>query len=373
MLSVHRLFNRAASAALFLLVAGQGFSATQWPGPYFVVDGFAYSETVPLESALHDWEGDAFRPGERQWAWSWLEAGVQWGNFSLGYVLREHYDLRFTPDTADLYWRNANQTDLPVDRVYDLNLYADHFKAQGMRVAFLDGVEFNHFGSLQYRVGVSYWQADDLINGTLVGQAQAIADNDYVYQADLAYHYSEDRLFERQVAEPDGSGYSIDLALAWQSEQHKVTLDIKDLWGEIVWEQAPYTVGTLNSNNRTYDANGYVRINPTLSGYEGISDQYKQALVMRWDASYRYELEAYGVGVLLQRQFDQTFYGGAVYFGRGHGFSVSYWPEPEMIGFAWRRSGWQVGVAADSLTDDARALRLQFSFQPEVMGDERIP
>lgn len=364
MLSVHRLFNRAASAALFLLVAGQGFSATQWPGPYFVVDGFAYSETVPLESALHDWEGDAFRPGDRQWAWSWLEAGVQWGHFSLGYVLREHYDLRFTPDTADLYWRNANRADLPVNRVYDLNLYADHFKAQGVRVAFLDGVEFNHFGSLHYRMGVSYWQADDLINGTLVGQARAIADNDYVYQADLAYHYSEDRLFERQVAEPDGQGYSIDLALAWQAGRHRLTLDIKDLWGEIVWEQAPYTLGTLNSNNRTYDANGYVRINPTLSGYEGISEEYTQKLLRRWDAAYQLAWEHYGAGVMARQQFDQVFYGGALYFGGAQQYAVSYWPEPEMLELQWRSHGWSVAVAADSLSSDLRALRLQFSYQP---------
>ena len=355
-------------AFLPFLVFGVRAYADNTVGVYFRLESFTYSETVPIAAAVHEWDTTDFDAGDQQWSWNWLEAGVQWGRFTLGYLWREEYDLRFSPDTAELYWRSANKLDLPVNAAYLIDLDASHFQADGFRIAFHDQRSVGPL-TMDYQLGFAGLDARDLIDGTLHGHAQTLADNDYEYAAELNYHYSEDRLFERVVEEPDGAGYAIDFALQLHYQQHRLALSVSDLYGYIDWERAPYTEGTIDSDNRSYDASGYVRINPTLSGYEGITEDFRQDLEARYTGSYEFQWSAtVAVGVMYLQQYDETLLGPSVALSKHHKFRLGYWPEIEMLQLQWQTRGWTVSIGADGIDEGVRALSLLLSYQPQTFS-----
>lgn len=357
---------RAVLTALSLSFACPAVQADTPLSVYFKAETFTYSETVPIEAALHEWDTTDYEAGEQQWGWNWLEIGVRWKWFALGYLWREDYDLRFSEDAAELYWLTSNQASLPDDKRYNLDLRARHFQADGVRVAFR-----NHHSiaalQLDYQVGYSRFRAQDLIDGRLTGSAQTLDDSDYEYQADLNYHYSEDRLFEREVGELTGVGQAVDLALQVHFQQHRVKLSITDLYGIIDWEQAPYTEGTVDSDNKRYDSSGYVRVNPTLSGYEGVTATYRQRLDARYESEYEYLFSnRLAAGMMLRRQYDKTFVGASVALLQNQKLKLGYWPEIEMIQVQWRAQRWTVSVGADGVGDGVRALSLLVAYQPET-------
>lgn len=355
---------RAALVALTLVMHCSALYANDSLGVYFKLESFTYSETVPIDAALHEWETTDFESGDRQWSWNWLEMGVQWGHFSLGYLWREEYDLRFSPDTAELYWRTANQLDLAPNTDYEIDLRARHFQASGLRFAFRNHHAFTVM-ALDYQLGFARFEAQDLIDGRLVGRGRTINNRDYDYVAELNYHYSEDRLFERQVEAPSGTGYAVDLALQAEYRQHRLSVVATDLVGAIYWRDAPYTEGTLNSDNKRYDASGYVRVNPTLSGYEGVSDEFRQPLQTRITADYDYAVsDRLAVGLMLQQQYDQALLAPSVALLASHALKLGYWPQTEMLQLQWRTPGWVISLGADGIDEGIRALALRFAYQP---------
>ena len=352
---------RAAFAALCLLftknVCGAELDA------YFIADSFTYSETVSIHSALNDWEGKGFDRGERQWSWNWLELGITWRGISLGYVIREDYDIRFSEDLSELYWLTSNKQSLPENRSYEIDLSANHFQAEGVRLSFSDDYAIGENTRLTFGVGVAFYRADDLISGYIEGDATTIDENDYQYNANLYYHYSQDVLFERQVMEPQGEGCSFDFTLGVSHEKHDFFVNVKDFKGRLYWQQAPYTVGVIDSDKKEYDENGYVIINPTLSGFEGIDDEYVQELEPRILAHYSLSVSEQWSALLLYRsEFDQDTMGAGISWGSEHRLQLSYWAEISLWQLGWQYRKISLSVGTDSISKNAKSLLLTASY-----------
>ena len=127
------------------------------------------------------------------------------------------------------------------------------------------------------------------MEGELNGTAQVIDEKDYDFQFDVDYVYSKDVLFEREVQAPQGYGYSTDLKLEWQPTKHFAgLLTIVDLLGEIQWLNAPYTIATGSSDNKTYDEDGNVHVKPVGKGLEANKD-YIQTLPRKFFAVAQYQ------------------------------------------------------------------------------------
>lgn len=313
-------------------------------GVYLDVESYSYSEPVSIDMAIEDWHGPDFERGDNQWSSNWAEAGVRWKNWSFGYVLRQDYDLRFSEDLSELYWKTENKKSFDVGRSYDVYLKINSFSSEGFRFAFR-----NHFEDVFYQVGISYLQAQDLMDGELDGTALATSGSDYDFEAEVLYHYYEDVLFDRQVIAPDGEGFAIDATVKWENDSHFLYLQVKDLYGRIYWENAPYTVGVANSDNSTVDGNGYIVINPALSGVEGYDDEYVQKLTPRWHGEYDYSLNKYfSVGVVGHHQYDQFLYGFSVSLGKATGLKFTYWPDSELYQLHTSIAGVRLGIGANS-------------------------
>ena len=235
-------------------------------GVYMQADSLSFSEPVPVRGYFNDWQ-PPFHGGERGLTYNYAEAGIIEGNWALGVVARYDEYLHFSPDTAELYYRTANHLPLQQGRRYAVDLRAQHFAANGLRLGF----NFPLRPSLSIGLGLSYLQGTQLTDGTLRGVADAINAKDYNYNLAVDYRYSEDHLFKRPVNTPTGRGYSLDLSLDWLTERLAAHLRVTDLLGRLYWHNAPYTTATATSDTKTYGPDGYLIINPTLSGYEGNS------------------------------------------------------------------------------------------------------
>ncbi len=352
---------RAVFSALTICYVAFSVTTLSAANVYFYIESSTYSDTVTVDSALNEWKGKDFDRGERQWTWNWFELGVEFDHFSIGYLYREDYDLRFSADMAELYWLSSNKLPLQPDRIFQLELNAAHYQARGIRLGWNDKFTFLHNALFRYRLAASYLKAEDLIEGYLSGNALATSENEYEFNANLFYHYSEDRLFDRVVDEPKGEGYSIDAQFELLIAQHELFVDIKDIKAEIVWRDAPYTEGVTSSDNREYDSDGYVVVLPTLSGYEGVSERYRQTLPNRWFAEYRYEFSlGFNAGLLAKSQFSDRYEGVSVGLG---GLQVDYWLEMEVWQLTWNKSGFIFSLGSDAFsTNEMKSLYLNIGY-----------
>lgn len=222
----------------------------------------AVAEPVPVKAFAGQWQSP-LRDGRQGWTRNRLLLGVQSGSVSLAYIQRYDYVLRFSPDTADIYWRDRNDQPLAEDRDYMLFLDARHQRSQGLRIGW-HGKTSSGFGVDAW---VSLLQGMDLQEGRLQGQLSADEDR-YAGQATIDYRYSHDLLFDHQVPAPDGYGAALDVRLHWQGERLFLALEMQDVWSRLVWRDAPFTRGGVDSEGRNDDG---FSLRPLFSGVRGVS------------------------------------------------------------------------------------------------------
>ncbi|MCG8311957.1 MAG: hypothetical protein MI976_01970 [Pseudomonadales bacterium] len=336
----------AAFAALFILLNCKFAFSAEYPLPYFQFDSFTHSDTVPIKSAIDDWKGDEFRRGQRQWSYNWLEVGVRYKQFSLGRIVRTDYDLRFSKDLSELYWRTSNKQDFTPNETQAIYLRVNSFKGRGARFAFRHYHEQFH-----YQIGASVFNAYEFYSGTITGTAQTTSEKDYDFDLTLDYHYTEDRLFDRIVNEPDGRGYALDTSIAYRGKQHIASLTIQDIAARIKWTDAPYTTGVANSDRNTTDNDGFLVIRPTLSGFEGISPSFQQKLKSRKHFSYEYQfLAQWQLGLESRHQYGHSLQALSIHRLGTIDLKLNYWPRASITELTWTKSIFRIKLATDTRT-----------------------
>lgn len=243
------------------------------PGVYFIADGFAYSESKSIKSiAESNWNVE-LQPGDISFSTDRVEAGVSLGGWQLGYIKRYDYYFEYSPETADGVHKVKNKTPLVPGEQFDLLLDANTMVSDGLRLTF--NQEYSQ--SFTYGFSVSYLRGELFNDGSLNGQAEVIAENDYEFSFDVDYYYSEDKLFDREVEPPQGRGYAVDLVLDWQiSSELKLGFQAYDILTRMYWEGAPRTIATASSDTKEYDEDGYVIYNPVVSGLETNQDYVQE-------------------------------------------------------------------------------------------------
>lgn len=264
---------------------------------YSRFDVFAYSEPVSVDAFIQDFDDD-LSSGDDAFTHDQFEIGIRWKNWRLAAVTRFDYITEFTDDTALIhFWEQHN---IPIDenRQYDVALYVDKVVADGIKLGYNRkiGSNFTIDAAFTY-----YPRAKDLLSGKVTGNgypnidqkskdtARTIIDSLTLRNPDLSplydvitdmvatftvdYHYSEAEFGEEEYrqpkivgdpnppisgvdfSKPDGKGYSLDIALDWQvSEKIHLSLVVEDLYNEFQWDNAPFTVTTLDLNPFLEDA-----------------------------------------------------------------------------------------------------------------------
>ena len=287
---MQRLFF--ALTLLFTLL-GSTVGHAQSVIPYSELQNFNYGGPLPLKQLINDLEGNIF-PSAKKHAFSHVdwEVGVKMRNgWKVGAFVRHDYYTRFNPDTVRLIHQDKN--DLPVDtnQHYDLWLAVHHLKADGIRIH-LPKLEYESF---QIGLSVSVFHGTGLIDGEVSGQIDTTS-NSFSGLVDLDYRYDRDRLLNREANSPEGWGFGFDFEVQWQiSPSIELDLRVKDIAGQVRWDQAPFTTAQLTSSTVNFDQNGFIETTPALSGFEGYRS-YTQDLPIQSKLTLSYRLsEQYGV------------------------------------------------------------------------------
>lgn len=319
--------------------------------PYVNSEIFLQSEPITLGGAFDDWKSGEYQGGELQYGSIWLESGVKRGDLSLGLLHRQEYIAKFSSDTADYYY-DSQQHQLDAGRNYKIDLETQSFKAKGLRLQ----KQFDINERIQISVGGSLLNARGLQNGTLSGFSTAESSGkDQNYQANLDYYYDQDRLLDRpNVNEPSGKGYALDAKIRWQpTKEWDFDIVLKDVVGEISWDDAPYTKAILNSgNNKVVGSDGYTKITPQLKGVEGYQSSFKQKLKPKADTVIKYDadLDGYSTYVAIKHIPNKTLWGVGKETPLLNGkVSLSIWPQDKLMYLGYSRKKANVFIGLDDV------------------------
>lgn len=313
---------------------------------YSSVDLFAYSEPVSIDQFATDFNDD-LEDGETAFTQNRIEIGGKWRGFRIGYVHRFDYITEFTEDTALYHHSEKNNLPLPQNRRYDLLLDVERVEAKGFEV----GYEWNFYKGMTLDVSYSHYSdLSQLQSGyaSVLGDltpftdqfktdAQAIIDTISLSNRDLTplltlaqsveanlaidYAYDQPKFSEDEYrvpvitgaqnpvitgvnfAEPNGSGYSVDIGFNWQvNEQLNVNLELIDIANEFRWDNAPRTMTTFDLNAFLVD---FINVAQDLVNGEIVTpndiiarnidvqifnEDYDQELDARYDLEVNYDL-----------------------------------------------------------------------------------
>lgn len=329
--------------------------------PYLYTDVFARSEPISVMNTIHGWKGD-YQRGEKQYIYSWFETGAKLHNWGVGVLYRRDYALNFSGDTSELYGAIRNDDTLPTGKIYNVDLKAHAIAAKGLRFSW----ENEWQPTFKTAIGISFLQANYLIEGNLNGTATAMGAKEYEYSANVNYAYSDDLLFERELTEQVvGYGGALDFAFDWQlSDNWQNHTEFKDLLAALWWHNAPYTDATAYSDRQHTNASGYTTWDPLISGSEKNDHAFRQTLPVRIDTQFIYQQHSWQYGAGLQYQFKDFVPRIGIGQQIGNwGLFTWYRPIDQSIELTTRWHKMVLGFGMDNVRwDDAKFIHIRISY-----------
>lgn len=352
--------GRSFGSALCIVAAMTSPLCVQGAEVFARFESQTISEPEPLRASISDW-GSEFSGGERQWSVNHLEVGARYHGIEVSVQQRLLADLRMNREATEQWGRIERKEPLvPGERV-PVRVQVDGFSAQALRLGYRHEMASGWIGA-----GVSLLWARHVMLGELNGELLATDEQDFDFNADVDYIYYRDVLFDRpDIREADGLGWAVDLAARWQiGDRWRFHARADDLLAKIRWRDAPFTQAAANTDNKSYDDDGFAIFDPILSGREGYRDRVYQAIDPRYRAGVELSEGSWLAIVRAQYQFGYGFagLGGGWQYTDGSRLRVLYWPKLESVGVEYERGQWRFGLSVDSPQwRDVRALGVTIS------------
>lgn len=218
-----------------------------------------------------------------------------WGY--IGYTYRQEAAITATEDTIELIYKTSNDMDLETGRKYDVSMEIDGFEAEG--ILFANSFDFYKKNSLRFNIGVGIelLSGKQIQHGYIEGGAEVISEKDYDFYAESNYKYTDNYLYDLDVPNSKAYGYSSHLSIFLEYKNISFLFLANDLSGKLYWDELPYSIVHLSSDNKSYDDDGYVKYQPLLSGKEG-TDNYTQTLMSkyRFEGEYKFQTSSIKLG-----------------------------------------------------------------------------
>lgn len=345
-----------------LLLSCTSFTHASDLNSYFLLESFSFSEPVAIKALAQDEWDTKLYDGDRAFSTDLIEAGIGWKQWRFGIFRRYDYFYEFTPDTAFLKHSAENNLDLTPGEQLDIYLSANALIANGLSLSFTHVINNASFG-----IKASYLKAQKLTSGSLAGKAQVVAENDYDLNFDVDYYYSEDKLFDREVAAPGGDGFAIDINIDWHMQQWDFNLAIRDLLSRIYWRDAPRTIATGNTDTKDYDENGFLKFNPVISGLETNQD-YTQTLPTKVHFTTAYNWDNHLMLFEVQDFEIKRFYSVGAGFNKNKNehFNVFYNMTAQALKIDYSNQWLVFSLMSDEIQlQKARTFALEFSIAVE--------
>lgn len=328
-------------------------------------DTHLVSEFEPLDTAIGDW-GTAMEDGERQWVLGRFEVGARYSGFEISVQQRALADLRINEDAVKFYSRVAAELPLTPGESVPVDIRINGFSAQGLRLGYRGEI-----ADVTIAAGVTWLKTSHLMTGGLTGQFAALSEDQYSVDAAVDYLYYRDIVFKREnINTARGEGAAFDLRLAWQPTANwYLDAHAEDLFTEIRWKDAPFTIATANTNRKSYGEDGYAFFNPLFSGRQGYRDSFTQKIDPRYRLNSRYQWNSWSLHFEGQHQFGYEFAGiGAGFATRGGSrYKLMVWPTEDTLGFEINSGKWHSGLRFDDVSwSEMKSLSLTISYNFDV-------
>jgi len=273
---------------LFLVFVSSNVSSNEVT-PFVRASFFYNTEPIGYKAFIDDWD-DHFWGGRKAIGLTSLELGTKLDRWQFTLFQRSVSYLKFHAETAEVLYLINNKLPLSPDRRYRVDLEVKHMLADGVKIN-REVLNTTKFG---WNVGVALLSGRKILDGTLIGYVSAKTESDYDFDnINLDYYYSVDKIFNHEAKNPLGQGISLDTSFEWKpNEQFKANWFIGDLFAFIDWQAAPTTIAQLESDNKTFDENGYVKIDPILKGRQSEKD-FRQYLPLYSNLSTETKLTQY--------------------------------------------------------------------------------
>ena len=315
----------------------------------FVVSD-SYSAPISIKGLLDQWQGD-FRGGEVAFTRNRVGVSARRGPWSVTWQRRLDYHFRFSRDTAELFFLEENDIDLPAERRFQLDLQASHLLATSLSVTRY----WQPASSFQWQSTVNLIRGSSFQDGEGQGFLSADSTNnqqDFTADIRLDYQYSRDWILDQRAPGPKGWGGSFDVAWQWQLDSNwTINGKLEDLFARIWWQDAPFS-DFLGQTERQLGAGGTLQLRGT--------DDFQQSLPWFGEVQVRRQLSAKIAGELQYRRLDDVDYLaiGALWHQWGVRFHIK---RGQLEGFYSRRY-FSVSLAIDDPDyQQAQSLSLSFS------------
>lgn len=323
-------------------------------------DAFALADLFnDLEGSLHIQDDNYFAIGDAR-----FDMGVYMDFLGyVGYTYRKEVVINTLPDTMRLLYQATNDLDLDTGSLYDLDFKIEGFEVHGIMFANNFSLYQKHGWDVNIGVAVELLYGVETQDGYVTGDATASAVDDYDFDAYSNYFYTENYLYDLDVARSNAYGYTTHLSLQAAYQNISFSYVVNDLLGKLYWKNLPYSEVFMTSGTKHYDENGYVEYAPVISGIER-NKNYTQTLMRKWrlEAKYTFENATLQLGndsisgvnmpyVRYQHKYDNDLIVGYDYESR---FG--------MLGFDVIYKNYHFGIHSNSLTEPS-ALKLNFQMR----------
>ncbi|HHB94042.1 MAG TPA: hypothetical protein ENK88_02760 [Campylobacterales bacterium] len=231
------------------------------------------SDPISLYGMFHDWDGDYHPKSTTNIALQdmRLDIGTKvFEKYYLGYFYRYNVYIKAGKDFTDFFYRVKNHIDLEQNRVHELKLDIEGIKQSGLILSNSQVVFDNGDNNLQVGGAISLTVGHEMQHGSIRGDVEVINEKSYHASGEVSSYYTHNYLYDLKVNQASAYGYGSDIAIAYQNKKHNLSINfiVNDLLSKLYWKDLPYSNVHIETQNKSYDEDGYVNYSPSISGNE---------------------------------------------------------------------------------------------------------
>ncbi len=326
---------------------------------------FIANDVISLKEFFGDWESRYHPKSGQNIALQSLRVdvgGVFYKDFYMGYFYRYDVFVKTQKDFADLYHTIKNKEDFPIGRTYKLDFHIEGIKESGLMIAKSVKLYHDSTHQLSLGLGLSLLFGHDMQDGDIDGSAHTPSEKVYEITSHSTYDYTYNYLYDLDVQSASGVGFGSDISLEYHDSAYDLHMSImiNDLFSKIYWKDLPYSAVDIETKNKSFDSDGYVKYAPSISGLEVYRDT-TQTLEPKVKLSFLkgvYHDMQVGAGVSFAYGENFPYLCVAKDFSKWQNVALSYESRFGSFGVDYHDRFFHLGISSDALSD-ASALGLR--------------
>lgn len=272
------------------LVHAEGLLAVNNPakngletGAYASAEVFEGNDQIAMAQYGNDWRGDySPRSGQNLGLLAARgDVGAQWNGYRLGALYRAEALVQANRDTSDLVRQYSSNSGYDAGRSYQIGYQINGFEADGVRLSKSFQQNLNLNWQVSWGAGASLLRGKQVKVETASGQVTTLNAKDF--NANVAQTSTDSTLDTSGTGKfnspygvrpsVSGQGYALDLGVVLlRQDGLRLEAAVNDLAGRMAWKNLPEYAANYASAIKYYDANGYVRFNPTATAQSSYRD-----------------------------------------------------------------------------------------------------